>query len=331
MTINIFGVGRSGTTGLQLYLSYLLAKKEGKVRINSEPYIWQTRKGPKSYYGQKIFLESGHILEETATISKKHQAYLDMLSDYDVSTVNKFIRGNGMIKQINQTMKPDLTILVYRDVREVLRSLDKYNWRYTDIHNRFLSKEQSTYWNDFKQNNYVQKVIQKFGLDLSEIEQNKELRTVLYWYVNNIKALEYNEKDTYHIEFSKIEMIEEIVKEYYDGEIYPIKNALFFGDNLNKEMPLEDFENENILTRRVKTRIDEFSFFLERTYNIPAYYLEKRCGSVVKVAEEAVLLQQKHKPQSTSFENNEAYHPISNLLRNDLFLTLKQVKYNKLV
>ena len=42
--ILIYGVGRSGTKAIQLYLSYLIALQEEKMWINYEPYFWLTRK-----------------------------------------------------------------------------------------------------------------------------------------------------------------------------------------------------------------------------------------------------------------------------------------------
>ena len=40
MNIVVYGVGRSGTKAIQLYLAYMAAIRSGKVHINYEPYLW---------------------------------------------------------------------------------------------------------------------------------------------------------------------------------------------------------------------------------------------------------------------------------------------------
>ena len=44
MKVNIYGVGRSGTKAVQLYIAYLLARKFVKVWVNYEPSHWKDRK-----------------------------------------------------------------------------------------------------------------------------------------------------------------------------------------------------------------------------------------------------------------------------------------------
>ena len=40
MKINIFGVGRSGTKGIQMYLTLCMLERFKKIGINYEPFLW---------------------------------------------------------------------------------------------------------------------------------------------------------------------------------------------------------------------------------------------------------------------------------------------------
>lgn len=329
MNINIFGVGRSGTTGLQIYLSYLIAQQEGTARINSEPYIWQTRKGPLCFYGQKMFLDSEILLDRTSKLTHEHEQYLKRLVDGNTSVVNKFIRGNGLIYQINAITKPDLTFIIYRDIYEVLLSLKKYTWEYTDIYGSYLKKKELSYWVQFKNNRFTKKVINEFGLDIKEIEQSAELRNTLYWYVNNLHTLSY-EGEAYQIYFPDISLVESILTDSEFNEIPPIKNAIFFGDNLNKNFPLQDVSSRNKAFNYLITKFDNISFYLERKYKISSPYLLKNCGSIVNIAEDAnQLAKHSHKPTSNTSKKEYSYHAITKMLRTDLLDKLELVRYRK--
>ena len=60
MHISIYGVGRSGTKAIQLYLSYLLAQKHGQVWINFEPYFGSIKTNFVNYEGF-IIIQLHHI------------------------------------------------------------------------------------------------------------------------------------------------------------------------------------------------------------------------------------------------------------------------------
>ncbi|MDP9740812.1 UNVERIFIED_ORG: hypothetical protein QFZ59_002642 [Bacillus sp. B2I3] len=128
MKINIFGVGCSGTKAIQLYIAYLIAKKEGMVRNNYEPYYWMNRRVKDLSKEGINFHINSDIINMDGIISEEHINFLTSLISEHVSTVTKFIRANGRIKAINRIMKPDYTIVIIRDLYEVLTSLSKNEW-----------------------------------------------------------------------------------------------------------------------------------------------------------------------------------------------------------
>ena len=134
MHISIYGVGRSGTKAIQLYLSYLLAKKHGEVWINYEPYFWLDRKTTTlNYEGFYHHSTSPHLLSDSGKLSPGHLRFLKKLTKPNKTIVTKFIRGNGRINAINEVLKPDYNFIIVRDLYQVLISVLKTNWDFLSV------------------------------------------------------------------------------------------------------------------------------------------------------------------------------------------------------
>jgi len=194
MKINIFGVGRSGTKAVQLYLSYLLAKKYGSVWLNYEPFLYQNRKLKKACIrGKEIHRQMPLLLEEnsldSSLVSKTKKFGNDLVSQNEV-VVSKFIRGNGRINLINQYTNPDFSLFIIRDIYEVLRSSIKANWCMVDKHDweRFL-KEAKTIYPAIENRSYF---------------SDKLYVVATYWYVMNKFALE-NAKKLFVIKYTNLD------------------------------------------------------------------------------------------------------------------------------
>lgn len=322
--VNVFGVGRSGTTGIQLYLSYLFSEQYDKVRVNSEPYIWQTRKGPLSFYGQEIFLKSPIVAEPDINLSEKHNEYLKSLSDESKTpVVNKFIRGNGIIEQINLVTKPDISILVYRDIYQVLSSLKKYTWEYTDIYNNYLSKEKASFWLLFLSKPYVQKVLKDYNLTPDSISCNAEIRNAFFWFVNNLKALSCRLDNIYHVPFNEISVLEKLVAANGFTQNYPMKSKLFFGDNLNKDCTIVDVNTQKKNYKRVLTELDSFCFFLNQRFNFHLPMLLRECGSIVRKTPGSEVTEVVHRPTSKTIYKSEDFDSLINEFREIILAKLK--------
>ena len=229
MHINIFGVGRSGTKAVQLYLAYLLAEKYDYVKINYEPFYWKNRFLDISYRGIKE-----HMNMPLIAINKKlpHSSagYLESLCYGHEHSVTKFIRGNGRIQTINSIMTPDVSIVIIRDLYSVLSSVAGKSW---DLLGNGLI---NTF--DYK------RLLQYINVHLPEIR--KQLKYIndrmdmnaLYWFVMNHIALKECDKDTHVIYYDNITAIEQLALSLGFQEGYNIRDNLFEGDNIHTQYPL---------------------------------------------------------------------------------------------
>ncbi|QNF28476.1 hypothetical protein [Metabacillus elymi] len=264
MKINIFGVGRSGTKAIQLYLSYLLIKKEGKVRINYEPYYWMNRKTQQlNFEGIFHHITSNLSLNE-GQLSKQHTNYLNSLISGNKSVVTKFIRANGRIKAINQIMQPDLTIVVIRDLHGVLNSLSKHGWD--------LLGENLVYPNDWSR--FLQEIKEKNIIPNQELEYclnhitDRMDRNAFYWYIMNILAIDSHKYVNYYIEYSDIKLIEKIATQYnLLKKYYSIHDKRFTGSNIYNESFIT--EVHDVHNSRSIPQIGSYDVLSKNAKNIP--------------------------------------------------------------
>jgi hypothetical protein len=134
MNILIFGVGRSGTKAVQLYLSYLLSQKNGSAWINYEPYFWLNRKTVSiNYEGLYHHSSSPHIATDPSQLSRRHRNFLQQLSNHKEDVITKFIRGNGRTRAIIPLIQPDHTFVIVRDLYQVLKSVLRTNWDFLSV------------------------------------------------------------------------------------------------------------------------------------------------------------------------------------------------------
>jgi hypothetical protein len=243
MKINIFGVGRSGTKAVQLYLSYLIAKKEGKVLINYEPYYWKNRRTLNlNYEGIYHHVNSSLIIDSKSQLTDNHIGYLLKLIDCSESVVTKFIRANGRIGAINQITRPNFTVVIIRDLYKILRSLSKFEW---DLLGSGLVYNND--WNRLVLEVREKEIITHNDLDyyLKHISDARD-KNAFYWYIMNKLALDYEGINTFYIDYDNISLIEEIA--YKNGLLvnnYDIDNKIFKGSNLHKDYPLIEINESN--------------------------------------------------------------------------------------
>lgn len=273
MKVNIFGVGRSGTKAVQLYIAYAIAQKEKKVRVNYEPYFLQTTKGPISFEGIKYDLSSDFFLKTQVSLSKKHQQFLKKMVDHkDLSVVTKFIRGNGRINAINEIIKPDLSIVVVRDLYEVLSSVLLMDWNLYDIGSGHFRLSYGIFLDKI-----IKEAEQKLPLtiDLNEIKKSLPKRigfNAIYWYLMNLSAITDKEPDTFILNYKKINDIRSILNEKKISTEYDISESFFEGSKLHKDFPLITTDTSPI--SKIQRGLNEFMFYGRRILN--KQYILKR-------------------------------------------------------
>lgn len=131
LRINIFGVGRSGTKAVQLWLAYMLANKYGEVLVNYEPFHHLSKSGGQSEWGKRIHLSLPFLTRQTEYSGNSFPSFCRTLTRHPI-VITKFIRATGRINLINAYTKPDLSFLVVRDLYEVLNSVGKLTWNLFD-------------------------------------------------------------------------------------------------------------------------------------------------------------------------------------------------------
>lgn len=214
MKINIFGVARSGTKAVQLYLTYVLAQKAGKAWLNYEPYLWQSRKGKIGFSGAYHHLNDHHILTEDKKLLRGHTLFLESLVKGKDNVVTKFIRGNGRLRQINEVIKPDFSVFIIRPIYDVLSSI--------------ITKEYSSYSIGyfpaplFRYDYYIRLLDEAVsnGLIEEDLERiarcsihNRILKDAFTWYLMNKAGLRnIAEQKIYLLEYSDIIQIETIAR-----------------------------------------------------------------------------------------------------------------------
>lgn len=213
MKINLYGVGRSGTKAIQLYLILSLIKKYGKIGLNYEPFLWQDHL--VRYYNTPGILEHKKLpffVNEKEIEVYKNSSFLNELNFYE-NGITKFIQGNGRINLINEVMKPDFNIFVIRDIYDVLSSINSLRW---DFFGKKLPKEYD--WNKFllESKNKFSDILNNIKIDL---ELNSDIgKNALYWYLMNkvaikqLKKLVIDNKNVFILKFEDIASINNLIE-----------------------------------------------------------------------------------------------------------------------
>lgn len=243
MKINIFGVGRSGTKAIQLYLSYLIAKKENKVRVNYEPYYWKDRRTLNlNYEGIYHHINSPLIMNKQYNISNDHRRFLLKLVSGDESTVTKFIRANGRIDHINQIIKPDYTFIIIRNLYQVLSSLSKYPWDLLG-NNLIYENEWDKLIYEIRKKNIIKESYLNYYIN--NISNWKD-KNALFWYIMNLVALECCSDNVFYIDFNNIARIQEYARLFnLSSNNLDISDLIFIGSNLHGDSPIIDYGKDH--------------------------------------------------------------------------------------
>lgn len=243
MKINIFGVGCSGTKAVQLYLAYLIAKKEGVVKVNYEPYYWMSRKvKEENRIGINHHINS-KLINIDGIISDDHSNFLSDLIPKNISSVTKFIRANGRIKSIKSSTNPDFTIVIIRNLYEVLNSMSKNSW---DFLGKKLSHPYD--WNRLIREVQEDEIISEEDLkEFLKTIKNELDKNAFYWYIMNLVALESNENVDFFMGYSNLCVIEKIAEHLNlkTENMKPITNEIFEGDNIYSDSLLIELDNQS--------------------------------------------------------------------------------------
>jgi hypothetical protein len=190
MNIIIFGMGRSGTKALQLYITYLLSRQnENEINLVYEPYLWRNRHLKfRSYEGVYYNLNDSHFVSNQQNLNKNHQMWMKRLINKEHHNVIKFIRGIGRHRAINEVLSPDISFYVIRDIHDVLASLGNMFSFYS-----YGANNQINYWESFKKDLISSYMFQNASKISANIKTRDE-KNAFCWYVQNKLMLHYFEK-----------------------------------------------------------------------------------------------------------------------------------------
>ena len=231
--INIYGIGRSGTKAIQLWFAYLLAQKYETVWLNYEPFLFRTRTlGATSYRGQLMHKNVPLFIPNGIQVEPEFQRFCKDLASHQV-VVTKFIRANGRINAIDKLMQPDLSLLVVRDLYQVLESI--------------LLRDFCLVQNDYDWHRLCQQAreLYPFLEDLGVLQKstNKLIKTAVFWFVMNKYALD-NLKNTIVVDYKNFQSLESLSAHLgLDGQ--DISNSMFRGENIHGFYPLKDLSQSS--------------------------------------------------------------------------------------
>jgi len=238
MKVNIYGVGRSGTKAVQVYIAYLLARKFGEVWVNYEPFHWQDRKANSpNHRGRSIHKHTPLLLSDQMGVTDEFARFCEELSQHDV-VVTKFIRANGRINLIDQIMKPDLSLVIVRDLYEVLASIAVADWSLVEGRGSYewtrICEEARSHY----------PALEDMGC-LRPTTDDKLLVHATLWYVMNKHALE-NARESFFIEYNDLQAIDFILSHfdlcYSDVKI---SDPMFHGSHIHGCYIIEEINNRD--------------------------------------------------------------------------------------
>lgn len=276
MKINIYGVGRSGTTAIQLWLSYLMAQKYGSVWVNIEPLYWKERtlRG-RSYRGRLLQERSPLLVDQAFSADDEFNKFFLDLANHN-TVVTKFIRANGLINIIDKIMKPNLSVLIIRDVYKVLESISLMNFNMIENPRdwkRLSDKAQELY---------------PFLVNLGCLEGNNKLtRCAVYWFVMNMFALENINNNTIVVDYDNlsksIDLLSIYLKKNDFQNIPDISHPMFNAKNLlNGYYPLKDIKPPSLVNLNLLSQIStQASKILYYIYKFGHSYNENLAISLV--------------------------------------------------
>jgi len=300
MKILIYGVGRSGTKAIQLYLSYLIARIEGNVWINYEPYFWLDRKTKVVNFEGFYHNTTGpHFARTASEFSKGHIRFLKKLYRHETSTVTKFIRGNGRINAIGEVYPADYSIIIIRDLYEVLLSVMKTEWDFWSV-----GWDYQVSWDDFinevRKKNIVENLDWCLERIVDRIDQN-----AFYWYTMNLSAINNDNGKNFWIDYTNIGEVENIAKQIFKTGELPesFRSAKFSGENLHLNYPLESKEDTHFysgITNQILYKVQLF-----KRYGL--FIAPRHTGAMAHINKDYYLVEEKTKGPSVKIEKRDIY------------------------
>ena len=174
----------------------------------------------------------------TAPPSPMHPRFLEGKNE----VVTKFIRGNGRIRAINEIIAPDETVIIIRDLYEVLISLLRTEWNFWSVGFDFHVD-----WFKFVEEVRKKEIIDNIDWCLSQLNGLID-RNAFYWYVMNVAALNNQGNNLHIISYGDIDAINSLGKEFYKlDHMQQVSDPCFNGELLHKNYPLTSNESRMLL------------------------------------------------------------------------------------
>jgi hypothetical protein len=300
MNVSIFGVGRSGTKAVQLYVSYCLAKHYGKIRLNYEPYHHLTRKGILNFRGITNDLRSKKIMAAHDVLDSAHANFIKSLYSKDTPTVTKFIRGNGRINQINEILNPDLTIVIVRDVYQVLASVLQMNWNFYAFGNPGIKLTYHNFINKLVEEAKEESLVEDDLLSSEPfMKANRILDNALYWYIMNKAALRNIVGPVILLKYEDISLLPGKLHRF-NADVFPadvsMSNTKFIGSNIHNDTTLVSDKKRSSATKLLSV-VNELGFSATSKLSIGSVYsIPLRIGDNVIInsnVKKSVVLEKK--------------------------------------
>lgn len=249
--INIYGIGRSGTKAIQLWFAYLLAQKYETVWLNYEPFLFRTRTLEPTNRGQLMHKTIPLFIPEGIQVEREFQRFCRDLASHKV-VVTKFIRANGRINAIDKLMQPDLSLLVVRDLYQVLESI--------------LLQDFCLVQNDYDWHRLCQQAreLYPFLEDMGFLQKstNKLIKTAVYWFVTNKYALD-NLENTMVVDFKNYQSLG-LLSAHLGLDSRDISDSMFRGDNIHNFYPLKDLSQSSTRNSSVETLLNKIVMKLDK-------------------------------------------------------------------
>jgi hypothetical protein len=300
MNILIYGVGRSGTKAIQLYLSYLIARNEGQVWINYEPYFWLNRKTKVvNFEGFYHNTNGPHFAERASEFSKGHIRFLKKLCSHNISTVTKFIRANGRINAIGEAYHADHSIIIIRDLYEVLLSVMRTEWDFWSV-----GWDYQVSWDDFIKEVREKNIVENLDWCLNEIVDRID-QNAFYWYTMNLSALKNDNGKHFWIDYRDIGEVENIAKSIFktDELSEPFNSVKFSGENLHLNYPLESTEDTNFYSHISNQILYKMQLFKRYGW----FLAPGNTGSMATINKNYYLVEEKSKGPSVVIQKRDIY------------------------
>lgn len=312
-------MGQGDPDAIELYFSYLLAKKYQKVWINNEPYYWLSRycqylnnEGIHHHVNSPLFFLDQNLKQKKVG---KHENYLKQISNSYNIMITKFIRGNGRINFIDNVMKPDYNIIIIRNLFDVLNSIKKMNWD-------FLGKGlvHPNDWNRLMKEINEKKLMSR---EKKYINIKDDLdKNVIYWYIMNKFVLENKKENYIFINYDNIEKAENIAKKIgllNRSKDLKIKNRIFKGNKIIGDSILTSENNKNTLFSALHNKLIN-NFKLYNYYYLHNFGLE--VGNLARINKKYNFnnynKNQGNKDKANNFKDKKMYHYLNNIIMKKL-------------